>query len=438
MAYKAYIVELPEPRKHTNADRLQCFEVYGQNVITDLKYHEGQKCVYFPVDGQLSERFCEENNLLRKKDADGNNIGGYMDPSKRNITAIRLRKEKSEGLVLPIEVLSPYCDVTKLVVGQAISEFGDEVICRKYIPIRRNQRGNGGGKRDERKKKVKTTEFPFFEPHVDTEQLAYNQDAFHEGDLVYLTRKLHGTSFRVGNTLEEIHKKPTLLQRILHPTRKEIVEKKWKVVGGTRKVILDDDYSGGYYGSNEFRKKYTEQLAPILPKGVTIYGELVGYVNDSTPIMPVADVKKVADKDFRKRYGDRMVFDYGCEPGESHAYIYRMTITNEDGEVFDIPHETMRRWCANHGLDTVPYLERFFYTTWEDLNARCEKYLDQPEPLSNGTHITEGVVVTLADKPRFTAYKTKGFWFKCLAGIAVDNLTDEQVASMDADLLSEV
>ena len=323
MAYKAYIVELPEPRKHTNADRLQCFEVYGQNVITDLKYHEGQKCVYFPVDGQLSERFCEENNLLRKKDADGNNIGGYMDPSKRNITAIRLRKEKSEGLVLPIEVLSPYCDVTKLVVGQAISEFGDEVICRKYIPIRRNQRGNGGGKRDERKKKVKTTEFPFFEPHVDTEQLAYNQDAFHEGDLVYLTRKLHGTSFRVGNTLEEIHKKPTLLQRILHPTRKEIVEKKWKVVGGTRKVILDDDYSGGYYGSNEFRKKYTEQLAPILPKGVTIYGELVGYVNDSTPIMPVADVKKVADKDFRKRYGDRMVFDYGCEPGESHAYRHK-------------------------------------------------------------------------------------------------------------------
>ena len=30
---------------------------------------------------QLSEEFATVNNLVRKKDDAGNNIGGYMDPS---------------------------------------------------------------------------------------------------------------------------------------------------------------------------------------------------------------------------------------------------------------------------------------------------------------------------------------------------------------------
>lgn len=39
--YCAYITTLKGLRKHSNADRLQCVEVFGQNVIVDLSYHEG-------------------------------------------------------------------------------------------------------------------------------------------------------------------------------------------------------------------------------------------------------------------------------------------------------------------------------------------------------------------------------------------------------------
>jgi hypothetical protein len=100
--YCAYITTIKELRKHSNADRLQCATIFGNNVIVDLSYKEGQRVIYFPVDGQLGKEFAEENKLVRVKDENGNNIGGYLDPDKRNITALKLRGEKSDGLVLPI------------------------------------------------------------------------------------------------------------------------------------------------------------------------------------------------------------------------------------------------------------------------------------------------------------------------------------------------
>ena len=38
--YYGYIVEIHGLRKHSNADRLQCVEVFGNNVIVDLSYQE--------------------------------------------------------------------------------------------------------------------------------------------------------------------------------------------------------------------------------------------------------------------------------------------------------------------------------------------------------------------------------------------------------------
>ena len=40
--YNTYITTIKELRKHTNADRLMCTTIFGNNVIVDLIYHEGQ------------------------------------------------------------------------------------------------------------------------------------------------------------------------------------------------------------------------------------------------------------------------------------------------------------------------------------------------------------------------------------------------------------
>ena len=51
--YCAYVTTIKELRKHSNADRLLCATIFGNNVIVDLSYKEGQKVVYFPVDGVI-------------------------------------------------------------------------------------------------------------------------------------------------------------------------------------------------------------------------------------------------------------------------------------------------------------------------------------------------------------------------------------------------
>lgn len=131
--YCGYITTLKGLRKHSNADRLQCVEVFGQNVIVDLSYKDGQRVVFFPSDGQLSEEYANDNKLVRVKDENGNNVGGYMDPNKRNVTAIRLRGEKSEGLILPIDTLSKYTDINKLKDGDQITVLRGHEICKSIF-----------------------------------------------------------------------------------------------------------------------------------------------------------------------------------------------------------------------------------------------------------------------------------------------------------------
>lgn len=418
--YCGYISTIKELRKHSNADRLQCATIFGNNVIVDMSYRAGERIIYFPVDGQLSEEFANDNNLVRKKDENGNNIGGYLDPNKRNITALKLRGEKSDGLILPIEVLSKYTDISKLSDGDQITVLNGHEICKKYIPHSNRRNSNNAPKKAINKREEKEeVAYPFFAEHIDTEQLAYNQKAFEVGDIIYLTQKLHGTSFRVSNAVEVTKKKrPKWMKKIFHIKDKE--SKKYSIISGTRRVTLRS-YDGGFYGSNEFRKKYNDMFIGKLPKGMTIYGEIVGWINETTPIMPRCANSKVRDKEFSKLYGAETVFTYGCEPGENKCYIYRITMTNDDGVVIELPTEETMIWCERLGVEYVPLLDKFLYTGWEDLNKRCEPYLDIPEPLSNGKHVTEGVVVRIDNRSTFTAFKTKSWAFKVLEGIIKDS-----------------
>lgn len=433
--YCAYITTIKEIHKHSNADRLQCCEIFGNNVIVDMSYAAGDRVIYFPVDGQLSEEFANDNNLVRRKDENGNNVGGYLEPDKRNIRALKLRGEKSDGLVLPIAVLAKYTDIESLKDGDQITVLDGHEICKKYIP-RGNRRTHSGGVKvfKNKKEEHQKISYPFFTEHIDTEQLAYNQQAFRENDIIYLTRKLHGTSFRVSNCLEfTTTKRNPVLKKLFHVPDK--VTSKFQIVSGTRRVVLRD-YDGGYYGSNAFRKKYNDFFADKLPKGMTVYGEIVGWIDENTPIMPKCSNSKVKDKEFSKQYGAETIFTYGCEPGENKCYIYRITMTNDDGITIEIPTEETIKWCDRLGCEYVPLLEKFLYSTWEDLNKRCAQYLDVPEPLANGGHVTEGVVVRIDNRSKFTAYKTKSFAFKVLEGIIKDT-ADAPDIEEEQDLIAE-
>lgn len=417
--YCGYVTTLHNLRKHNNADKLQCVEVFGQNVIVDLSYYDGQKVVFFPSDGQLSKEFANDNNLVRKKDENGKNIGGYMDENKRNITAIKLRGEKSEGLVLPIEVLSKYTDVSKLKDGDQITVLNGHEICKKYIPKTNKQRLHNGCESNKHKSKNKkeTISYPYFDEHIDTSQLDYNLNAFKEGDIIYITRKIHGTSGRTQHAIEVYKKRrPRILKKLLKIKDKEI--KRFKLVSGTRRTILKR-FDGGYYGNDMFRKKWHDFFEDRLPKGMTVFYEIAGWVNETTPIMGRCNNKLVKDKEFEKKYGKETVFTYGCEPGECDMWVYRMTMTNEDGVVIELPTEETKMWCERLGCKFVPILDKFLFTTIEDLNERVNKWLDIPDEIDS-RHVAEGVVVRIDNRTKFTAYKRKSFTFKVLEGIIKD------------------
>ena len=415
--YCGFIVTIKNIRPHPNADKLRITTIFNEDVIVDLSYDVGKRCVYFPSDGQLGVEFCEVNNLVRKKDEAGNNVGGYLDPNKRNVKAIRLRGIVSDGLLLPIESLSTWTNVDELNEGDQITILNKVEICRKYIP-RTNHRRNNSGTSKTKKKKVKEFSYPYFEEHVDTEQLRFNADKFKVGDICTITLKMHGTSARTSNCLEVKNKK-SFIKKLLHIPDKN----KYKIVSGTRRTVINAfDNDTGFYGTHAFRKPYHDALAEKLPKGMTIYYEIVGWVDENTTIMSKANNSKISNPEFKRQYGDETIFSYGCEQGQNDAYVYRITMTNEDGVVVELSWADVQIWCEKLGMKPVPTFETFIFTTIEDLWERVYKYYDGTDPIGK-THVREGVVVRIENRPKFTAYKHKNESFRILEGIMKEDAT---------------
>ena len=456
-----YVTTLKNVRKHPNADKLLLAECFGNTVCVSLNCYENQIGIYFPPDLQLSEEFCLENHLLRKK-PDGTPDTGYLDPDKRNIRAIKLRGEKSDGLYLPIACFAyTGIDIDSLIPSTQITILNGHEICQKYIPRSNstNRAYQGGNKT--RKKKVVIA--PLFKEHADTEQLAYNLGAFKAGDEIEITLKMHGTSqrtgylpvlkdyadswpCRVGNAFRHVLNKIDKGQREDKHDGNPIYD--YGYVSGTRRVVLEN-YEGGFYGNNEFREQHSKIFEGKLWKGETVYYEVVGFTTSGAPIMASASNSKLNDKEFIKQYGKETVFSYGCSPTgpqvaydglgneivkfstmpQSDIYIYRMTMTNPDGEVVEYTPDFMRYRCEQMAVKTVPVFARVIlppaecfddeHTVGNYVKVMAEQYYDGPDPIGK-THVREGVVVRIINRPKFTAYKHKNYSFKVLEGIIKD------------------
>lgn len=448
--YQAYITNIKNLRRHPNADRLDLAECFGNTVcIGHGDFAEGDLVVYFPTDGQLSVEFCAQHDLVRRKDDAGNPCGGYLEPDKRNVKAIRLRGERSDGLVMPLSCLEyTGVDIRTLEAGFAFTAINGHEICQKYIPRSNRSAAAGSGNRT-RKKKVDVA--PLFAEHADTEQLAYNLSAFRPGDEIEITLKMHGTSQRTGYLPVLKGYRRTLLDRLLRREGTPVYE--YGYVSGTRRTVLEN-YEGGYYGDNSFREQHSKVFEGKLWKGETVYYEVVGFTDSGTPIMGQASNKKMNDKDFIKQYGETTTFSYGCEPTgakllygrdehgdfmlqtpvpQSAMYVYRMTMTNEDGQVVEYTPDFMRYRCEQMGVKTVPVFDRFiidelemrsggFGTAGDVAIFNAERFYDGPDPIGK-THVREGVVVRIINRPKFCAYKHKNFAFKVLEGICKADAT---------------
>ena len=466
--YNGYVTRVKNIRPAENADRLNLCEAFGNTVVVDKNINETDLYVYFPCDGQLSLDFCLNNNLLRKL-PDGTPGTGYMDPDKRNVVAIKLRGNKSDGLILPLSCLD-YCfdngAAANLKLGDTISVVNGHEICCKYIPRQQHRRGGYSEGNKTRKKKVNVA--PLFMEHVDTEQLAYNLNAFRCGDEIEITLKMHGTSQRTAYLPVLKGYKRTIMDKLFRREGTPIYE--YDLVTGTRRTVIEDT-DGGYYGNNEFRMPHAEQFRGKLWKGETVYYEVVGFTDTGTPIMSPAANSKMNDKEFVKQYGETTVFSYGCDPNgscnlhgcddegpfsleclvpQSDIYVYRITMTNEDSNVVEYTPDFMRYRCEQMGVKCVPVLWKGTIpenpasaddptiTPGEWIKNVAERFYDGPDPIGK-THVREGVVVRILNRPKFAAYKHKNYSFKMLSGIAIEQAEEKGLTdTMDADILAEM
>ena len=433
--YCGYVTKVTNIRPAENADKLNLCDVFGNTVVVDKTVNENDLYVYFPCDGQLSLEFCLKNNLLRKL-PDGTPGPGYMDIDKRNVVAIKLRGNKSDGIILPITCLESFGDITNLRAGDTIDVFNGHEICKKYIPKsnKRNSAPSGVNKRT--RKRAMIAQVPTFYEHKDTEQLAYNLDAFKPGDYIEITLKMHGTSQRTGN-LPVITYKRNWFDKLFNLGGKPVSNR--ECISGTRRTVLHS-YDGGYYGDNEFREKYNRFFNGKLWKGETVYYEIVSYLDNGKPIMSNGKVPE----EYQKIYGDIMEFSYNCRPdgdesqmytdeennvwSVSSIYVYRMTMVNEDGDVVEYTPDFMRYRCEQMGVRCVPVFwsgiipenpasaDDDTITAGEWVKNKAEQFYDGPDPIGK-THVREGVVVRIINRPIFTAYKHKNFNFKVLEGI---------------------
>lgn len=342
----------------------------------------GKNVVMFPAESQLSEEVARANNLYAKSELNQSpEVKGYLGKNRR-VKAIRLRGVPSNALALEpwyFEYPEP---------GTVFDTVDGVVVSQKYeIPVKESTQPQ-----DRAKKLWRRVEGKFLPEHYETGQWwREHEQKFMDGDYVYVTQKLHGTSVRIANTL--VKRKLNWFERFVQKLGVTVKEFEYDYVGGSRKVIKDPSNAlqSDYYGTDIWTAAALK-YGSLLPKGVIIYGELIGWVEGTqTPI--------------------QTGYTYNVPVGETHLYVYRVSVIQEDGGLYDLSWPGVEEFCKSRGLNTVPLLWQgehrvFNPDNWTDRKFHEEGYVDAV-PLCTDSPVDEGVVVR-RDSVIPTALKVKG------------------------------
>ena len=159
---------------------------------------------------------------------------------------------------------------------------------------------------------------------------------------------------------------------------------------------------------------------------------------NGSPIMPSHSnevLKNYLDKDeyvnFIKKFGNKTIFDYGCETGQYKIFVYRITLTTEGGQSIDYSWKQLKRRCEKMGVNHVPEIAQYYFSEYMqnfdknyDLNFQDEKFwidITEQDCKYFPFHLNEGIVVRIENGnlcPQF--YKSKRYTFKVLEGIIKD------------------
>lgn len=414
----AIIAKLTNVRPHSNADRLQCATVFGDQIIVDLKAKEGDIGIYFDSNLCLSDIFLKSNNLYRHKEKNIDpNEGGMFEDNGR-VKCVQLRGEKSYGFWIPLDSLSFVAtnqQISNLEEGFEFNDLNNVPICKKYV-IQRTPGAPGSRNRKERKARVSRLVEGQFRFHEDTDQLAKNIHKIKPEDMIVLSWKMHGTSAISSKCLT--NRKLNWIEKTLKWFGINLNTTIYDMIYASRKVVKNEFESSKqhFYSEDLWSRVGKEKFGDNLNHGETIYYEIVGYTGDGGMIQGP--------------------FDYSCNPGEYKIYVYRITQTNDQGKVIELQWNQVKERCKMLGVDTVPEI---YYGYAKDLisldteNHWQENFLqylrdtyvyDQDSIFCINKLPEEGIVLR-KEGYQIEAYKLKNFKFLNFESTQKDKGTED-------------
>lgn len=411
--YTCNVVEITQLFPIEGADKIQRANIRGNDVIVSIDIKLGDKMLYFVSGTRLNQDYCKYNNLLDKSEFNNDTTKkGFISYKQYRVKAIKLRGVISDGILMPILSLSPILGISKnlesLKIGDEFTEIDGISICEKYIVPVRNS--NSGGKVPKQPKRISRLVDNQFYLHGDTDNLRKNIDKINPDDIIGIHYKKHGTSAVFGNVL--VKKNLKWYEKLAKKLGLNIIDKTYDIVYSSRKVIknqyLNPEQKEGFYGEDIWGI-VAKEIGHLIPKGWTLYGEILGYLPSGAPIQSMSSKN----------------FDYGCKQGEHKFYVYKISIVNEDGKLIYLTDKQKEEYCEKVGLlykDTFFYygraIDRFNYKEEEkewNLKTWREKFLETLETTYNEKDCymcvnkvpEEGIIIRVEKAFEYVAYKLK-------------------------------
>lgn len=410
---------------------------------------------------------------------------GYFGKNRR-VRMKKLRGVMSMGFLASAAQMAEYDSNLKdfdwaAHLGEDFDTVGERLFVKAYMPeVKESRRGAKTGRYEHKVKKydrIIPGEFAF---HYDTEPLQKSMDRIHPDTSITITLKEHGSSAIFANVKVRKPKYGGLYAKLFVylPKFLQFVTEDYDLVYSSRQVIKNQNMvavvyerilacydhivrsckalfkkkkrknqdepeptfwqkfvnifklpvfikKGGFYGVDIWRYYYNILKDDILPKGMTIYGEICGYVTGTN-----SGIQALGSK----------VYDYGCKPGENYLMIYRVKRVMEDGKEFefnvgDVHDYTIHDIIATikerdkkngtHYADHIKPITIFYdgyardlYPDLDPANHWQENVLarmkadkrfgmEENEPLCNNVVPREGIVLRINDDPLKEAFKLK-------------------------------
>lgn len=406
--YTCTVVKLPPKQVVQGLDKLVKVTVFGNDVLTQKDTDENQLYLFFPAECAINAEYLSKNNEFRENTLNRDQSKkGYFEENGR-VKAIKFKGIISTGYLAPLDTLLPLCDIKGFKEGDEFTTIHNGSVtndlCKKYVVKHNHPGGNGGGgsKHDKKLKRFNKLVPNQFRFHNDTAQLARNLHLFEPDQIIIITDKWHGTSAVFSNVL--IKKELTLIEKFLKWAGVDILTTRYDRLYSSRSVIknqyINKEVGPGYYGNEDIWGMVNKELEDKIDIGITLYGEIVGYLPSG--------------KEIQKDY------DYGCDIRGHKFLVYRITYTKPNGEVIEFSWQQIVEYCRKHSIEHVKELyfgklanlpnfsgqigQHYHEQLLIDLSTQ---YLEKDCTHCKNKVPAEGICVRIDGKPTYSTFKLK-------------------------------